>query len=126
MLTEGIRNELLSRHLGTIQITTGDAVAANVQLALDADGNWTKIWVQQVNLSIGDRPSNRQGSRHLLRIGNLRLVSRGDYACFCRTVGVDPAYFSSAYSKPTGKGRRRGSLAADDNHAQALWQRCGI
>src|SRR5580658_7117808 len=62
MPAERVCNEFLRRHLRSIQITTGETIAANVQLALGARRNWVHFRVQQIDLCVGDRPSNRERS----------------------------------------------------------------
>ena len=57
---EGVRNEALRRQLRAIQIAAGEAVAADVELAGQPDGNGLHPVVEDVKGRVRDRPADRQ------------------------------------------------------------------
>src|SRR5579863_1904120 len=56
--TEGIRNELLGSHFGTIQVPAGHSCPADVQLSGHAARNRFEATIKDIDLSVGKRPTN--------------------------------------------------------------------
>ena len=54
-----MRNEAFSRQVRAIEVATSEPYTANIQLASDADGYGLQVSIQQIDLKIGDRASDR-------------------------------------------------------------------
>src|SRR5262249_22505751 len=64
-------NEFLGRQIRAVQISARQPCSANMQLAGCSYGNEVLVRVQDVNLYVADRSSNRRG---LFRFSDLKLL----------------------------------------------------
>src|SRR5438132_10819516 len=60
MSAEGIGDEILQGQIGTIEIATRDRSSADVQLAGRFGPSWRKLFIGNVNASVGDGTANRR------------------------------------------------------------------
>src|SRR5262245_56158069 len=84
-------NKLFLRESRVVQVAQRYSSPANVELARDADGNGMHCFIQDVNLTIGERTSNRDVPCRLppKKIGR-RLVGCCGYRGFRGSIGVEP------------------------------------
>src|SRR5262245_37731009 len=74
LTTQRIQQKFFLRRFRLIQITQPNAWTSNVNFANSANGNTPPMIVQQINLSIGNGPANRNG----LHFG---AIARWNYIC---------------------------------------------
>ncbi len=108
---ERIGHEALRRQIGTPQVAATDAVAADEDLARDADGNPLEVRVEDVHLKIRDRPADEDRSE--VAIAGRFLVHAATDDRFRRAVLVDQARARRPRA-PEFEGRAVQRLAADD------------
>ena len=58
IVVKGIGDESLGGQFRTVQVAAGQARSANEQLARDADWHGPELAIENIELSIGDRPAN--------------------------------------------------------------------
>src|SRR5216683_3004420 len=58
LFAEGVRDELLFRQLGSVQVTSGEAVSPDVQFTRHSHRHWMKIAVQQIDLRVSNRAAD--------------------------------------------------------------------
>src|SRR5687768_4249159 len=58
-----VRNEFFRRRVRPFQVTTREPVAADEQHTSHASWHWLHVFIQQVQLSVGDWPSDRHSAR---------------------------------------------------------------
>src|SRR5688572_31311209 len=67
LLAEGVDDEFLRRQVGAVEIASGQAVAADIQFSLDADGHRLETLIEDIDLGICYRPPNRHATRKIGR-----------------------------------------------------------
>ena len=101
----GVIDEALRRQVRPVEVTTGHAVAADVQLPRDANGHRALLRIQQVNAGIRHRRADMQ------RLPHLDAAGGGDHRGFGRPVVVD-------HGKGLRLGERAQAVAANQQGAQ--------
>src|SRR6516165_7981515 len=59
---EGIRDKFLPGQIIALPIATSDTVAPDAQLSGNTDRHRLQVAIENVQLSVGDRPANRHGA----------------------------------------------------------------
>ena len=62
IVAERITNKSFCGQLGTVQITARHAVAADIEITMYADGHGLQVVIENIDLRIGDRPPDINGS----------------------------------------------------------------
>ena len=58
-IQEGIANEFLGGQLRGVEISLGETIAADAQLAATAVGNWLQLFIEHVHARVLDGAANR-------------------------------------------------------------------
>jgi hypothetical protein len=106
---ERVRDELLVRELGALEVAAGDPRAADEKLTLHPRTEEVQLVVDDVAGVIRDRPADRH------RLSGVHLGDRCDDRRFRRPVGVE---HPPSRRRPAGDERRRQRLAAQQDQTQ--------
>src|SRR6185503_2109505 len=100
-----IRDKTFSSQLGATQVSTRQPVATGVELTKNSDRHDIHFLVQNVDLRIGDRLSNRHASAKLLRLPHQMTSSEGRVLGW--TIAVDQLALRRLASEPLDLGQRQ-------------------
>ena len=119
--SERVRQEHLRVELGSVQVTTGQRGAANMDLARHADGLQLQIFAEDIYAGVVDRRADRQCSRRCLAV---TFPGSGEDAGFSGAIHVEQAC-ARHLDEPAGQLRREHFATATGNsqaQARALFR----
>src|SRR5262249_41091844 len=120
--TERIANEAFGRQFWLIDVSAGDTLAADEQLARRTHRHRFSMFVENVDVHAGDRPPDGDPGRAAAFGGEGRLVERAGNRRLGGAVGVEPSHAPADHLLPRAQPINRRLVAASNHQPHGFRQ----